>query len=102
MPIVQTINTKYKFLLAFREHEGLGRREQFTPVALGALFDYCEQLSDDTGEPFVLDVVGICCEWCEYANAEEIEEAYGCTPEEMKDRTTVIHLDGGGFLIISC
>jgi hypothetical protein len=108
MPIVQTIDNRHELEQAFLGH---GRGDQFTPVALEALFDYYEQLSEDTGEPYVLDVVGICCEWCEYDDAADLAEAYDCTPEEMKERTTIIRLEYGdkygfrgcyGYLLISC
>ena len=72
MAIVQSINSVYQFHEAFRL---AGYEDQFSYEGLGFLFDYLEQLSEDTGEPIELDVAGLCCDYCEYS-IEEIIESY--------------------------
>lgn len=49
------------------------RPNNFSYEGLRALFDYLEQLEEDTGEEIELDVIALCCE---YSEIEEYEEAY--------------------------
>ncbi len=62
MAIVQSINNAYQFREAFRLAE---RMDQFSYEGLEVLFDYLENLSDDTGEPVELDPVAMCCDYSE-------------------------------------
>jgi len=62
MPIVAPINSHHDL---YEEFKLYNRHEQFSFKGFAALFNYLEQYSEDTGEPLVLDVVGICCEWAE-------------------------------------
>lgn len=50
--------------------------DDFGYEARDFLYDYYEELSDDIGEHFVFDRVGIRCDWGEYANMEEAKEDY--------------------------
>jgi len=52
------------------------RPNTFTYDGLNALYEYFDDYSDDTGEPFKLDVIAICCEFTEYANIDEIKTSY--------------------------
>lgn len=72
MAIVQSINHVSQFIEAFRL---AGRGDQFSYEGLEVLFDYLEQLSEDTGEPIELDVVGLCCDYYE-SSIEELIEQY--------------------------
>lgn len=76
----KTIN-KYDFRQAFAN---AGRGEQFSHEALELLFDYFEQLEQDTGEEIELDVIAICCEYAE-GTAEEIAESYDIDLDECED-----------------
>ena len=71
MAIVQSINNVYQFREAFRL---AGRMDQFSYEGLEVLFDYLEQLSEDTGEPIELDVVALCCEYYESSIEELIKD----------------------------
>lgn len=53
--------------------QNMGRGSQFSYEAQRALFDYLEELEQDIGEEFDLDVIALCCE---YQEIEEDEEAY--------------------------
>ena len=77
----QTINFS-QFCDAFRAHD---RNEQFSYEAKRIIFDYLEQLEEDTGG-IELDVVGICCEWAEM-DADEVINSYPAEfdPEELAD-----------------
>ena len=67
----QTVN-EYQFTQEFQQI----RPNQFTYEGLKALFDWFEDYETETGEEIDLDVIGICCEWSEYANFEEFKEEY--------------------------
>ena len=60
--MIQTIN-KSNFIDAFKTWDTYANN--FTYEGLGLLFDYFEQLEDDTGEQLELDVVAICCDYSE-------------------------------------
>ena len=72
MAIVQSINNVYQFREAFRL---AGRMDQFSYEGLEVLFDYLENLSEDTGESIELDVVALCCEYYE-STIQEIIDNY--------------------------
>lgn len=77
-----------------------GRGGTFSFEAKEALFDYYEGLEEDLGEQIELDVIGICCEWCEYKSTEEALKEYGLSSlEELEENTTVILLDSGSVLV---
>ena len=72
MAIVQTINSVHQFREAFRL---AGRMDQFSYEGLEVLFDYLDNLSEDTGEHIELDVVALCCDYYE-SSIEEIIDNY--------------------------
>ena len=82
----------YEFRRAFVDYN---RADQFSYEGLGALFD----LLDDTGAPYPyeLDVIGLCCEFTEYSDLDEIKQAYNTvkTIDDLHDRTIAIEFDGG-------
>mgnify|MGYP003350223349 CR=1 FL=1 len=67
----QTVNFN-DFRDAFRT---MDRMENFSYEGMQALFDYLEQLEEDTGEEIELDVIGLCCDFSE-ATWEEIARDY--------------------------
>ena len=86
----------------------MDRQENFSYGGRSALFDYLEQLEDDTGEAIEMDVIALCCEFSEYASALECVENYDYAPEGddedereaaaldwLRDQTTVIEHDSG-------
>jgi len=90
------------------------RKDTFSYAGKRALFDYLEQYEQETGEDLELDIVSLCCDFTEYDSAMEAVEEYtenfkddDKNEEEneadarkyLKDRTTVIDVDGGGVII---
>ena len=69
----KTIN-RYDFHEAFEDL----RPYNFSPGALGQLFDYYEELNPD----FELDVIAICGDWTEYDEDEFINE-FGYEDEDI-------------------
>lgn len=80
---MKTTITQSDFVSAFKGNSE--RKDQFSYGALCALFDYYEQMEQDTGEEMELDVVAICCDWTEYATALEAAQAYGWETDEPQD-----------------
>lgn len=79
----------------FREGFKRLERNNFSYEGLGVLFEFLEQLEKDTGTEFEYDPIGICCAFDEYGDIDAAAEDYSITPEELRDRTTVLKFEGG-------
>ena len=110
MAIVQSINNVSQFREAFRL---AGRMDQFSYEGLEVLFDYLDNLSEDTGEPIELDVVDLCCEYYELSiqelldnyniDASEVDEddldsIINLVREYLEHNTSVCGQVSGGFI----
>lgn len=100
-----------------RLFDDYGRGNSFSDEAYDAMFNYLDQLSDDIGEDIHIDVIGLCGDFNEYDNLEELYNAYSYSYDSnepefesidkddflewVNDRTIVIELSNGGFLIQS-
>lgn len=68
-----------------------GRESQFTHTGLQMLFNYIEELSNDTGQDIELDVIALCCQYSELS-LDEVNEEFDLDldhddqPQEIKDR----------------
>jgi|TARA_R100000084_G_scaffold76637_1_gene34715 hypothetical protein len=96
--MIRTIN-EYDFIDAFKK---MGRENNFSYDGLVALYDYLEMLEDDTGQPYNLDVIALCCEYREFDNLEEFQADYGDeyeTIEDIQNATSVIMIDDTRFII---
>lgn len=104
----QTV-TETMFIDAFKRC----RPENFSHDGLLALFEYCEDMERDQGEEMELDVISLCCDFCEYDSMEEAAAECGweadadddedARKESARDfleyRTQVIEVNGGGVII---
>jgi len=65
------------------------------------MYEYFDDLSEDIGQPFELDVIAICCEFTEYENLEEVQGNYWDIKslDDLRDHTSVIQLSNGGLVI---
>jgi len=90
-----------------------GRKDQFSYEALGALYDYCQNVEYSSGCPVMFDI-GELCEWEEYDNLEAVKAENDEIDDldDLKDKTEVIEVpkghyfdngkkvfDGGGLLV---
>ena len=76
-----------------REFKDFGRGNQFSSAALAVLHEHHEEVSEDIGEPLVLDVIAICCEWSELTVEEALDE-YDCEDlYELQDNFTVLEVN---------
>ena len=81
MAIVQNINNAYQFREAFRLAE---RMNQFSYEGLEVLFDYLDNLSEDTGESIELDPVALCCDYYE-SSIQELIDNYNIDLSEVDE-----------------
>ena len=91
----RTVNF-FNFVDAFRNY---GRYDQFGYAGLQALFNYLEELEQDVGYDFELDVIGLCCDFS-LMTLDEINQDYQQDHETLddaiewlQDQTTVILVD---------
>lgn len=112
----RTIN-EHEFADAFTE---MNRQDNFSYEGLKALYDYLTELEDDTGIEIELDVIAICCEYCEYEDIYKYLDNYNTdidrndynmnedieremfeeeVKKEIQEKTTFIDIDGTSFII---
>ncbi len=96
--MIQTV-TFDKFQDAFKNYN---RTENFSPEGLRALYDYLEEVYENSGEPLKLDVIALCCEYTEYKNFEELQLDYSdiSSMDKLENNTTVIKIDDTDRFII--
>ena len=87
--------TVFRFRDAFKKSDTY--KNNFSYEGLHALFEYIEQVEDDIGEEFELDVVGICCDYTEYDSLEDFNADYSSddkvyTMDDIRDETVVIEI----------
>jgi len=96
--------TQSEFIDTFRYSKTY--RTNFSYDGLMALFEYLEDLEEDTGENINFDMVGLCCDYSEYSNVEEFITDYQDSTElhenldyseiisVLRDHTEVIEFEG--------
>lgn len=109
--IYQEVN-ECEFVDAFRR---LDRLEGFGRAALRALFAHLDGVCAETGEPYALDVVELCCDWSSHGSALDAAREYGFAADDdaaddddddadeaeaealewLTDRTVVLSFVGG-------
>jgi len=75
--MIQTINSS-QFHDAFNR---MDRGTQFSYEALNLIYEYFEDVEQDTGEKIELDVIAICCEYSEMT-PEEVMQSYSLDENE--------------------
>ena len=80
----QTIDL-YTFRNAFYK---MGRKDHFSYDGLEILFDYIEEVEQDTDEEMELDVIALCCDYAE-STIDELISAYDidiseCDPDDKE------------------
>ncbi len=92
----QTINV-YEFTEAFKK---MGRQDHFSYEGLKALYDFLEQMAEDSGNEkgCELDVIGLCCEFAEDSIKSTLEYYNLKSLDELRDKTLVVWEDGEDVL----
>ncbi len=86
MPIIQTVDL-YTFRDAFKRL----RPDNFSYEGLEILFEYLDNLSEDTGEQVELDVIAICCDYSEDSPAG-IANQYDIDIEGIQDQEEIMEI----------
>ena len=78
------------------------RPDNFSYEGRFALFNYLEELENDTGDKIEFDPIAFCCEYSEYENIEEYNKDYEPVEsiDKIRELTTVIEIPKNkGFII---
>lgn len=83
-----------------------GRGDNFSWAGLSALFDYLEEMEQDTGEEWELDVIALCCDFTEsdidaiandydldLSDCLDLEDQFNTVLNYLESETTVIFSD---------
>ena len=70
-----------QFCDAFRD---MNRNDNFSYDGKRALYDFIEEMADQTGEEYELDVIALCCEFAE-SSLEDIINDYRIDVSEAED-----------------
>jgi len=71
------------------------RPNNFTYEGLEALFEHLTELELELESEIELDIIALCCEYCQYHSLPAASADYNITAEELKDSTTVIEFCSG-------
>jgi hypothetical protein len=82
--------TKSQFRDAFKS---MGRGKQFSYEGLGVLYDHLTEIEEDTGVEIELDVIALCCEYCESSAAEALSSYDLETLDDLIQNTEVLIID---------
>jgi len=93
--MIYTDLTTNEFIRVFNET----RPNDFSRLALRALYHYLEERNDEQGTFYYLDVVAICGDFSEYVDFADVQSNYKALDiedlDELKARTIVIEFDNG-------
>ena len=95
--IVQQEINKYQFVDEFNKI----RPDNFSNEGLNALFDWIEEFKQDSFEPYVLDIIELCCDFTEYDSIQQFNEDYGKefkNFEELEEENLIIKIDDNRFI----
>lgn len=70
-----------------------GRESTFSLEALEALYDYYHEVSEDSGNHWEMDCIGICTDWQELTFKEACEHTGLETMEDVNDNHFVLMVD---------
>lgn len=107
MSVIETITNEYHFWEWLKESSGY--KDNFSLEGAKAVFNYFDDLSEQTADPIEFDPVAWCCEFSEY---DDPQEAYHELVDDNKEidndddildyfreNTTLIELDNGHLII---
>lgn len=85
MALIQTLQASDLYNLACN----MDRGHNFGFNGWNAIGEYLEELSDDTGEDYEVDIVGICCDYSMSESVDDFWNEYGkyssIDPEEWEE-----------------
>lgn len=104
--IVKTLTDEYTFWNWQKNSDSY--KDQFSLEGAKALFNYFDELSDETGEPMEFDPIAWLCDFSEYDSVDDFNNQYfgkeykkgsEYTLETLQDNTTVIECENGHILV---
>lgn len=109
---INTMKTSINFSEFCNAFRDMDRNENFSYEGKKALFYFLEEMEEQTGEEYELDVIALCCEFAEsstdeliadygidVSEAEDDEEKAEIVEEYLQDCTAVVgKLDNGSFV----
>lgn len=78
-----------------------GRGTQFSTAGLRILFKHIEEIEEDMGDQYELDVIALCCDFAE-ALTHEIARDYnveGCVMEFLEDNGALVGITPQGTIV---
>lgn len=77
------------------------RPDNYSYEGLKALYEYFNNLSEDTGQDLYFDEIAICCDFTEYKNFEEIKNDYSdiSSIDDLLGQTTLIPVGDHGYIV---
>ena len=85
MALIEKISSSDLYHMACR----MDRGDNFGYNGWNAIGEYLEELSDDTGEDYEVDIVGICCDYSMSESVDDFWNEYGkyssTDPEEWEE-----------------
>ena len=91
------------------QFNGHGRGDQFSYAGKRALFDYLEEIEAGSDSEYNLDVIALCCDYCEYTSLQEwaadyfgrqdYAEAEGWDLDDERDEQITDYIRDRGELI---
>ena len=66
----------------------MDKNDNFTYKGKEVLFNYLENLEEETGQNIELDIIALCCEYTEYANIEEYLKDYNNQHDKKAEKET--------------
>ena len=79
----------YDFRAAFQAYDRIG---QFTYEGLQMLYEFLIEMEDDTGVELELDVIAICCDFCEDIPAD-IANNYRISEDALRNCSETVKTD---------
>tara|TARA_R110002096_G_scaffold104803_2_gene230834 strand:+ start:395 stop:766 length:372 start_codon:yes stop_codon:yes gene_type:complete len=112
--MIYTAISKYEMIVAFRDMGRLktpDKHGNFTEEAIKELYDYYDEIVGEYFElsqkgrhleqAYELDVVGICCEWTQWDNIDEVRQTYFYdAPETYDDDDVFEYLQDNTYHIV--
>ena len=82
------------FVDSFKE---MGRKDQFSYDGKRALYNYLTDLEEDTGHKIELDIIALCCDYCEYKSLKDFQKDHGEYKDldSIREQTQVIEFKEG-------
>ena len=84
----QTIRSASHLRDKFQQYD---RADQFSYCAFDTLFEWYSDLGSSRAMQF--DVIGICCDWCEYDSVSDLAGDYSIALEDLVDPTDIPDMD---------